>query len=213
MRHLDLIGERVYFKRQGLQQLRGYWAHRGDSPTIREAVTRRFTPRYWVDGLALDGLFLRLRRIDLLWYRGLFSVGRHLRSGRYIQAPIPHRLRGLGPRQLVFPMQLLERLDGLELIGGWRRYALSAGLDAAAEPTWRADERDRVTLSVHAFSMARPPGLVQGFGRWRSVSARLFETVCVTGIALNTPLAGLRLVVPIGEVFWNQFHVEGAAWW
>src|SRR5262249_35782839 len=127
------IGARVFFKRRGLQLLRNYWGQRWDSPTIRQAVTRNYTPKYFVEALHLDGIFLKLKGTSLLWFRGLFSVGRHLRSGRYIQAPVTDSLKGLGPRQLVFPELLLHQLDALALIGGAGRYRYGAdGTDRLA---------------------------------------------------------------------------------
>jgi hypothetical protein len=111
------IGARIFFKRKGLQLLRAYWGHRWDSPTIRQAVTRNYTPKYFVEALHLDGIFLKLKGTSLLWFRGLFSIGRHLPTGRYIQAPITDSLKGLGPRQLVFPEVLLQGLGALALVG------------------------------------------------------------------------------------------------
>src|SRR5262245_47450 len=132
--HVLSVGARVFFKRKGLQRLRNYWGQRWDSPTIRQAVTKQYTPRYFIEALYLDGLFLKLRGTSLLWFRGLFSLGRHLPSGKYIQAPVTDSLHGLGPRQLVFPELLLRRLEALALIGGAGRYRYGADGTDRLEP-------------------------------------------------------------------------------
>jgi len=197
--------------------LRNYWGQRWDSPTIRQAVTKGYTPKYFVEALHLDSLFVRIKGTSLLWFRGLFSVGRHLRSGRYIQAPITDSLEGLGPRQLVFPELLLQQLDALALIGGPGRYRYGAdGADRLASAGLMLDGKqreERLVIGSARFFMGCPPPLHVGWGPW--VHARTFahSTICVQGTAQNTVLASQPITVPLSEVFWNQFREPDQPWW
>jgi hypothetical protein len=211
------IGARIFFKRRGLQLLRNYWAHRWDSPTIRQAVTKNYTPKYFVEALHLDGIFLKLTGTSLLWFRGLFSVGRHLPSGKYIQAPVTDSLKGLGPRQLVFPELLLHQLDALALIGGAGRYRYGAdGTDRVASAALALDRRqleERLVIGSVRFFMGCPPPLHVGWGQWAHARRFAHSTICVEGTAQNTVLVGLRITVPLSEVFWNQFREPDQPWW
>jgi hypothetical protein len=211
------LGTRVFFKRKGLQRLRDYWGRRWDSPTIRQAVTKNYTPKYFVESLHLDGLFLKLKGTSLLWFRGLFSVGRHLLCGRYIQAPVTDSLKGIGPRQMVFPELLLTRLDAMALVGGPGRYRYAVdGADRLASSEWtphRNQLAERMVLGAVRFFIGCPPPLHVGWGSWAHARPFAHSTICVQGTATNTLLAGQEITVPISEVFWNQFREPEQPWW
>lgn len=210
--HSLSIGARIFFKRKGLQLLRDYWGRRWDSPTIRQAVTKTYTPKYFVEAFHLDGIFLKLRGTSLLWFRGLFSVGRHLPSGRYVQAPVTDSLKGLGPRQLVFPELLLTKLDALALIGGAARYRYdAAGTDRLVSSV--AAPQERLVIGAVRFIIGRPPPLQIRWGNRAIARTFAHSTICVQGTANNTPLAGQPITAPISEVFWNQFREPDQPWW
>jgi hypothetical protein len=215
--HVLSVGTRIFFKRKGLQLLRNYWGQRWDSPTIRQAVTRKYTPKYFVEALHLDGIFLQLKGTSLLWFRGLFSVGRHLPSRRYIQAPITDSLKGLGPRQLVFPEVLLQRLDALALVGGAGRYRYGADgrdrLDSSVLTLDKKQLEERLVIGSVRFFMGRPPPLHVGWGQWAHARVFAHSTICVAGTAQISVLAGQEITVPLSEVFWNQFREPNEPWW
>jgi hypothetical protein len=197
--------------------LRNYWGQRWDSPTIRQALTKSYTPKYFVEALHLDSLFLKIKGTSLLWFRGLFSVGRHLRSGRYIQAPITDSLKGLGPRQLVFPELLLQQLDALALIGGAGRYRYgSGGVDRLESGLLMLDKKElqeRLVIGSVRFFIGCPTPLHIGWGQWAHARTFAHSTICVQGMAQNTMLAGQEITVPLSEVFWNEFREPDQPWW
>ena len=211
------IGARIFFKRRGLQLLRNYWGQRWDSPTIRQAVTKNYTPKYFVEALHLDGIFLKLKGTSLLWFRGLFSLGRHLPSGKYIQAPITDSLNGLGPRQLVFPELLLHQLEALVLIGGAGRYRYGADgtnrLDSSDLTTDKKQLEERLVIGSVRFFIGCPAPLHVGWGPWAHARSFAHSTICVEGTAQNSLLAGREITVPLSEVFWNQFREPHQPWW
>ncbi len=120
----SIVGQRVFFKRNALHGLQSYWCNRWDELSLREILSRSYTPRYHVESEYLNGFYIKLRHIDFLWFRGIFSVGRHLKSGVYYRDPIHLSLKGLGPRQLVFPLVLVEHTDHLFLLGDWTRLSI-----------------------------------------------------------------------------------------
>src|SRR5262249_18601754 len=152
-----------------------------------------------------DGIFLKLTSTSLLWFRGLFAVGRHLTSGRYIQAPITDSLKGLGPRQLVFPELLLHRLDALALIGGAARYRYGDdGTDRLDSGVLTLDKKqldERLVIGTVRFFMGCPPPLHVGWGQWAHARTFAHSTICISGTAQNTVLAGHTITVPLSEVF------------
>jgi hypothetical protein len=194
-----IVGARVFFKRRGWRRLRSYWCHRWDNPSLRQVLSRHDEPKYWVAREALSGYFVVLERLEFLWFRGLFSIGRHVDSGRYVRDPVHLPLRGLGPRELVFPISLTEQLDRVTLIGGWRRYQRSAGLDPEVEADRSRWEAGRLSMAVSRLDFGVPPPLLTWWG-----PAEMVKTLCLVGTALDTRLAGRELVVPLRELYWRE---------
>ncbi len=198
-------GARVFFKRKALKLLRSYWCHRWDNLELRDQLSLTYEPKYHVEWEHMGGFYLRLRRLDFLWYRGLFTVGRHLSSGRYYRDPVHLPLTGLGPREMVFPLSLLDHLSQLTLLGNWVRYQRSAEgfLQPGEQPRpapKRGPEGEQLVLRVGEVARSLPPPVV---ARWESRDSQQ-ETVCLKGIALNTVLQGLAVLVPINEVSWKS---------
>ena len=195
---------RVFFKRKALKLLRSYWCQRWDNAELRSQLSLTYEPKYYIESEHMNGFYVKLRRLDFLWYRGLFSIGRHLPSGRYYRDPVHLPLSGLGPREMVFPGSLLDHLDRLTLLGNWVRYQMSARgfLEPDQQPVWsRSLESEGEKLAVRVFDVliTTPPAVVTRWGH----KAGLRQTICLKGEALNTPAQGLTVVVALDEVFWN----------
>ncbi len=197
----DLTGRRVFFKRKALLTLTGYWCKRWDNLELRGLLSRPYEPRFHVDQQFLEGYYVSLKRISFLWYRGLFSVGRHLQSGRYYRDPIHLSVKNLGPRELVFPRSLVGSLATLALLGDWTRYQLAAsGWDQAIKKPSRSGKGPGIKLNVSAVRIAVPPPLLTRWGTQKESSS----TVCLEGHVVDGPLADLELLVPIREVYWQD---------
>jgi len=187
-------GDRVYLKRRARQRLRSYWGRRWDALDIRREVLRHDRPRYWIESIHLNGMYARLRRLPFLWYAGLFTVGRHLTprdpSGRsrWYQNPVHLPIRGLGPRVMVFPAVVLDRVARLPLLGTPERYT---GIERPGEPP--------ASMRVRCVS----------FGVTHTIYARhgprtgRTETLRLEGELADGADAGFPLVVPISEVSWK----------
>ncbi len=91
-----ISGSRVFFKRKGHSTLRDYWCARWDNLELRRILSLPYEPKFHVTAEHLDGYYVELRGIPFVWYRGLFSIGRHLASGRYYRDPVHLPIRGLG---------------------------------------------------------------------------------------------------------------------
>lgn len=188
-------GDRVFFKRRARQALRSYWGHRYDALDIRREVLRHDRPRYYVEEVLLDGLYARLSRLPFLWYAGVFSVGRHRppkgprQRARWVQDPVHLPVRGLGPRALVFPPDILDQLHAIPLLGTHYRYT---GVLAGGQ--------ERVTMRVHRLSIGVADPVYTGFGPRTAGEA----TLRLEGVMASGPEPGRGMVVPVGEVFWQR---------
>ena len=194
---------RVFFRRKSLHTLREYWLKRWDDLLLRQELSLNYTPKYHIESEYLDGFYLKLNRIEYLWYKGVFSRGIHLKSGRYYRDPYHLSSKGMGPRELVFPIKILDQLNELTLIGDWTRYQLCR-LENIEEvdivkPTRKAKER--MQLAVDTVSMSKPPRVLS---RWGEGKANPFETVCISGIALNGLYQRCRFRIPVREIHWNS---------
>ena len=200
-----ISGTRAFFKRKALRHLRSYWCHRWDNFELRRQLSLNYEPKYHIESEHMDGFYVKLVRLDFLWYRGLFSIGRHLASGRYYRDPVHLPLSGIGPREMVFPITLLNHLDRLTLLGNWVRYQMSAHgfLEPDQQPVWSRSlesEGEKLTVKVGEVLLATPPAVVTRWG----YKSRPRQTVCLEGEVLNSSLQGLKVVVPIDEVYWNM---------
>jgi len=186
-----------------MHRLRDYWCNRWDELALRELLSRNYIPRYFVETEYLDGFYIKLKYIDFLWFRGLFSVGRHLKSGVYYQDPIHLSFKGLGPRQLVFPLVLVNHLDKLALLGDWTRYQYSANgwLNDSTTVVKPKGKGINVTMRVEQVAMGYPPPVLSRWGK----RTNKVETVCLKGKILAGKLASYTVDVPISEVYWNYF--------
>ncbi|MEM7335451.1 MAG: hypothetical protein AAF490_25455 [Chloroflexota bacterium] len=199
-----IIDQRVFFKRQALARLQEYWCNRWDELILRETLSKNYTPRYFVESEHLDGLYIKLRGIDFLWFRGLFSVGKHLKSGVYYRDPVHLSLKGLGPRQIVFPFVLVEHLEQLALLGDWTRYQLCAkGWINEERSLVRVPKRgnQRLVLNVTQVKLGQHQPILS---RWGRKTCKI-ETVCLIGNVVDGRLKSYEVEVPISEVYWNNF--------
>lgn len=200
----ELVGARVFLKRKALMLLRSYWCRRWDHLPLRELLSRPRMHRLHVEAEALDGQYLRLRWLDMVWFRGLFTVGRHLPSGLWYRDPIHAPLSGLGPRALVFP-GAAARLEEVTLLGDWSRYQRCAeGWITPERPIVRAlppGEGPRVELRVERVTFELPAPLISRWGE------RTFHqpTVVLHGRTRDRVLAEHPLAVPVSEVYWRAF--------
>jgi hypothetical protein len=117
----------------------------------------------------------------------------------------------------VFPELLLNQLDALALIGGAGRYRYDAdGLERLDAGGWTPDKHhleERLVIGAVRFFMGCPPPLHVGWGQWAHARTFAHATICVEGIAQNTLLAGQAIIVPLSEVYWNQFREPDQPWW
>ncbi|MEM6927984.1 MAG: hypothetical protein AAF602_13720 [Myxococcota bacterium] len=189
-------GERVFLKRRARHQLRSYWGHRWDALDIRREILRHDRPRYFVDTVHLDGLYVQLRRLPFLWYAGVLTIGRHLaprtpdQRPRWVQEPVHLPLRGLGPRVLVFPPTILDQLGDLPLLGNAYRYT--------GQGSWRT--RRRVRMQVDRLVIGTPDPLFARFGTRLGVH----QTLCLQGTTDHAAEESHVLNVPISEVYWKS---------
>lgn len=195
---------RVFFKRKATRLLQSYWCARWDNLPLRQLLSLNYNPKYYLESEHLDGLYIKLKNLDFLWYKGLFTLGKHLPSGRYYRDPVHLPVRGLGPRECVFPATILTQLGQLTLLGDWTRYQYSAEnwLKHDEQPikiSRRRTPEERLCICVDKLSVGLPPPIIGWWKLLRSTS----PTVCLEGRILNSPLFGQYLKIPIDEIYWN----------
>jgi hypothetical protein len=206
----SLVGQRVFFKRKALSVLKGYWCQRWDNAPLRQALSLRYTPKYHVVEELLGGYYVRLRYSDLLWYRGIFSVGRHNAQGKFTQRPVNEPVRGMGPRELIFPEALQGRLADVPLLGDLKRYLLC--LDTApcvpaaageAVALFRPEDNLKpLWMKVDTLALAVPRPLLDRQGTPRSRGTT--PVFSMSGSINNGGNAfGRKLTVPISELSWR----------
>jgi hypothetical protein len=210
--HLSLMQyTRVFFRKKALKLLRDYWLNRYDDLQLREVLSKNYSPKYHAAEEVLDKNYLRLDRIDYLWYKGAFSAGIHLPSGRFYKEPYHYSNLGMGPRELVFPLRLLDQIQNLTLVGDWTRYQLcfldNHLLDDLVRPNDRATERARIQVDKIGFDYAYPtlsrwyfPGRVD----WKTPRPSL--QMCLFGRLNEGRMAGIKLKVPMREIFWQALY-------
>jgi hypothetical protein len=201
-----LIEQRVFFKRKARQRLAAYWAGRRDAPeAVRAVVFPAREVALRVAAERLDGLYVSLERWGGLWFKGAFRAGG-------ARAPVPLSAAGLGPRELVVPAALALRLEAggalgdVTLVGDWYRYQLCAASDELVEPAARRGRAARLRVRVDALRFGPSPPVAAWAWAGAGVSfgpvGRRAPTVCLVGTALDSPLAGRALVVPLRELCW-----------
>ncbi len=162
-----------------------------------------YTPKYYIESEHLDGCFVKLKGLEFIWYKGVFSKGIHLESGKYYKEPFHCPNKGIGPREMVFPTKILNQLNDLTLIGDWTRYQLCfenpIKESELIRPTKRAKERVRV--SVDFIGICKPRVVLRG---WWNRDKFSFETICIEGLIKNSEFQGSRIRIPLREIHWNS---------
>ncbi len=195
--------DRIFFRRKALQTLRQYWMPRWDAIVLKEQLSLRYTPKYYVESEHLDGHYVKLSGIEFIWYKGALSKGVHLDSGKYYKEPFHFSNIGMGPREMVFPAKILNQLSELTLIGDWTRYQMCLDQpineDSLECVNFRA--RKQVRIAVDSIGISRPR-VVLNNRYFRDVPKR--DTICVEGFILNGKFESMRLLVPLREIHWNS---------
>ncbi|MFO0660608.1 MAG: hypothetical protein U0165_12370 [Polyangiaceae bacterium] len=201
----SLVDQRVFFSAFAASSLRRYWCNRWDNLDLRRLLSLSYEPKLFVESEHLDGVYVKLKRINYLWYSGLFLVGRHTRSGRWTKDTLHRPIAGLGPRQMVFPTSIELCLNRLPLLGSLWRYQLCFDGVAPDTPPDHEPYGSEGGLILDGcslrFARPRPLRLYQG------VSNVSRETVVVRGKLISTRQRGYWLEVPIREVLWKGLEL------
>lgn len=202
---------RVFFRRKALKLLRNYWLNRYDDLQLRELLSKTYSPKYHAVEEVLDKNYLRLDRIDYLWYKGAFSAGVHLPSGRFYKEPYHYSNLGMGPRELVFPLRLLDQLQNLTLVGDWTRYQLcflgGYSLEDMVLPTLHAKDKACIAVDHIGFDYAYPT-----LSRWYYPGRMGWKIpvpsmqMCLSGRLTSGDRRGIKLRVPMREIYWQSLY-------
>lgn len=195
----------MFFRRKVLKLLQHYWLRRWDDLELKKLLSLTYTPKYYCQHEVLDNFYIKLANIDYVWFKGVFSKGIHLKSGRYYHEPYHFSNKGMGPRELVFPIQILDKLDDLTLIADWTRYQLceinsnSKGEMELLKLNYKAEKRTRISVSSIRFEFPKPL-----MGYWGREHPATKKTICLVGRFLNGPRKGREYLIPMREVFWKE---------
>lgn len=202
---------RVFFRKKALKHLRQYWLARYDDLQLRAILSKNYIPKYHVIDETLENHYVRLERIDYLWYKGAFCVGIHLPSGRYYKEPYHFSNVGIGPRELVFPIRLLDQLNNLTLVGDWTRYQLcfsgEYSIDDLVMPNERATERAKLAVDKIGFDYVYPTlsrFYYPGRADWKMPKPDLLMSL--SGKLKIGDRIGSRITVPLREIFWKALY-------
>ncbi len=194
--------QRVFFRKKVLKILQHYWLNRWDDLGLREILSIGYNPKYYCEKEVLDGNYIKLLNSDYIWFKGVFSKGIHLKSGKYYQVPYHYSNKGMGPRELVFPIKILDQLSDLTLLGDWTRYQLCTVKKEAdfklVKPNRKTKERARIFVRSIEFEYPNPI-----LDRWGFQRLTTEKTICLKGTLLNAPNQDVDYLIPMREIFWN----------